>query len=300
MRVTNKSGVQPNRPISGHSWAAGRPIAIIAAMEREVHPLVQTWKTRTIDHAGRRYQIFETANAALICGGIGAEAARRATEALIQDVHPVQVLSVGFAGALDSTLHVGDVLSPQIVINPAGGARAEIAAGHGILVTSSTVADHDQKTRFAEAYAAVAVDMEAASVAQGAQAHGIEFRAIKAVSDDAHFEMPPLVRFISAEGKFQTAKFALHIALRPWLWRTAIVLARNSSKASRALCVALADYLSAEELADDQAGDQAEDLFDDQAERAAPKPPTEAADQKFVAAHTVPTFLPHTEIREKP
>ena len=61
-------------------------IAIIAAMEREVGPLIRSWKVRTIEHGGRRYRLFENGEAALVCGGIGAEAARRATEAVIRCV----------------------------------------------------------------------------------------------------------------------------------------------------------------------------------------------------------------------
>ena len=76
-------------------------IAIIAAMEREVRPLIRSWKVRMIEHSGRRHRLFEKGDAALICGGIGAEAARRATEAVIREVNPARVISVGFAGALD-------------------------------------------------------------------------------------------------------------------------------------------------------------------------------------------------------
>ena len=78
-------------------------IAIIAAMEREVRPLIRGWKVRAIEHAGRQYRlfedVFENAEVALICGGVGAESARRATEAVIREVNPAQIISVGFAGA---------------------------------------------------------------------------------------------------------------------------------------------------------------------------------------------------------
>src|SRR6476620_6213753 len=49
--------------------------------------------------------------------GIGPEAARRATEAVIQLYAPIMVQSVGFAGALDSTLKAGTVLTPICVID---------------------------------------------------------------------------------------------------------------------------------------------------------------------------------------
>ena len=223
-------------------------IAIIVAMEREVAPLIRHWNARTIAHAGRQYRLFENAEAAMICGGIGAEAARRATEAVIQAVKPTRVLSSGFAGALEDSLKVGDVVEPRIVINAADGVRTEVARGEGILVSYASVAGTEQKARLAKAYGALAVDMEAAAVAQGAQARGVEFAAVKAISDVAGFEMPDLDRFVSRDGTFRTARFACHVALRPWLWGTALTLARNSSKASKALCAAIESYLRRDAL----------------------------------------------------
>jgi adenosylhomocysteine nucleosidase len=226
-----------------------KKIALIAAMEREVRPLVRNWQVRAIEHDGRRYRLFEDRETALICGGIGAETARRATEAIIGEVNPARVVSVGFAGALDSSMRVGDVLEPCTVINAADGARTEVGSGDGILITSATVAAEEQKIRLRRAYGAKAVDMEAAAVAQGAQARGVEFAALKAVSDAADFNLPSLGRFVAADGTFRSASFAWHVMLRPWLWGRTMALARNSSKASRALCDALSSYLDREKHA---------------------------------------------------
>ncbi|HKM49174.1 MAG TPA: hypothetical protein VJX69_16410 [Terriglobales bacterium] len=223
-----------------------KKIAIIAAMEREVSSLIRSWKVRMIEHGGRRYRLFENGNVALVCGGIGAESARRATEAVIREVSPARVISVGFSGALDGSLEVGHVLEPRAVINAADGVRAEIGSGEGILVTSRTVSDKEQKLRFRKAYGASAVDMEAAAVAQGAQARGVGFAAFKVISDTADFSLPAIDRFVAADGSFQSVRFACHVALRPWLWGTTIAMARNSSKASHALCNALASYLDRE------------------------------------------------------
>lgn len=223
-------------------------IAIIAAMEREVKPLIRNWKMRMMGHDGRRYRLFESGEAVLICGGIGAAAARRATEAVIREVNPQLVISVGFAGALDDSLMVGHVLEPRAVINSADGVRTEIGSGQGVLVSSATVADKEQKSRFRKAYGASAVDMEAAAVAQGAQARGAEFGALKAISDVADFNLLAIDRFVSDDGSFHSARFSFHVALRPWLWATTISLARNSSKASYALCDAIESYLDRQTL----------------------------------------------------
>jgi adenosylhomocysteine nucleosidase len=224
-------------------------LAIVAALEPEVGPLVRGWKVREIAHDGRRYRLFEADGASLICGGIGAEAARRATEAVIQEVRPGRVISVGFAGALDATMKVADVFEPRVIVNAADGARTETGSGQGTLVTFSGVANRDQKQRLAKAYGAVAVDMEAAAVAQGAQARGVEFGALKVISDAAEFTMPPVERFVSSDGQFRSAGFAAHVAVRPWLWVPTIGLARNGARASRALCATIEGYLKHEVVA---------------------------------------------------
>ena len=233
---------------SGSAATAMSRIAIIAAMEREVRPLIRSWKVRTVEYGGRRYRLFENGEAALVWGGMGMEAARRATEAVIREVNPVLVVSAGFAGALDGSLQVGQVLEPRTVINAADGVRTEIGSGEGILVSSTTVAGKEQKIRLGKAYGASAVDMEAAAVAQGARARGVEFAALKAISDDADFNLPEMDRFVGGGGSFRSVRFACHVALRPGLWRTTMALARNSSKASHALCGALLSYLGRQAL----------------------------------------------------
>jgi adenosylhomocysteine nucleosidase len=232
----------------GMSKIATSKIAMVAAMEREVRPLIRNWKVRTIEHSGRRYRIFEDrkTTTTLTCSRIGFEAARRATEALIEEVHPTRVISIGFAGALNVAMQVGDVLEPHTVINAADGVRTEVGGGAGTLVSSATVAGKDQKARLAKAYSASAVDMEAAAVAQGARAHGIDFAALKAISDNSDFDLPAMDGFVGADGTFRSVRFAFHVALRPLLWRSTIELARNSSRASHALCEALARYLERE------------------------------------------------------
>jgi hypothetical protein len=96
-----------------------------------------------------------------------------------------------------------------------------------------------QKASLAQAYRAQAIDMEAAAVAQAAQAHGIAFRATKVISDGLNFEIPDMSRFIDNQGRFKTAAFASYVAFRPWLWGRVGALAYNSNRAARALAAHL-------------------------------------------------------------
>ena len=81
--------------------------------------------------------------------------------------------------------------------------------------------------------------MEAAAVAQSAQARGKQFTVLKAISDEIDFEFPAMERFVDPDGSFSQRRFAWYAAVRPWLWPQVIRLARNSQRAARALCLSL-------------------------------------------------------------
>ena len=212
-------------------------IAIVAALEREVSGLTKNRSRVEREHEGRKFTFFDSNEMVIVCGGIGAQAARRAAEAVIALYRPTLVQSVGFAGALDASLHVGDLIAPAAVVDARDGSRTEIEGANrqGTLVTFMAVAGIDQKASLARAYGAHAVDMEAAAVAAAARAHGIPFAAAKAISDEYDFEMPQTARFIDSQGQFRTASFAIFAALRPWLWKRVTQLAGNSRQAARSL-----------------------------------------------------------------
>jgi adenosylhomocysteine nucleosidase len=214
-------------------------VAIVAALEREVRPLIKNWHSSQRQHEDRGFKFFESEWAVLVCGGIGAEAARRATEAVIAIYNPSLTVSAGFAGALDPTLLVGNVLTPRWVIDAGDGSRTDTGGGVGALVSIDSVAGPEQKAKLAKAYGAQAVDMEAAAVARGAQARGVRFIAIKAISDESNFAMPPMKQFVSESGEFNTTRFVVFALVRPWLWPKMVHLARNASRAATALCGSL-------------------------------------------------------------
>jgi hypothetical protein len=215
-------------------------------MEREVRPLIRSWKVRTIEHGGRRYRLFENGDAARDMRRNWSRSGAPRYRGGDSGSQSGRVISVGFAGALDGFAEVGDVLEPRTVINAADGVRTEVGSGEGTLVSSATVAGKEQKIRLGKAYGASAVDMEAAAVAQGAQARGVEFAALKAISDAPISACRRWIALWPATGPFAPPGLRVHVALRPWLWGTTIALARNSSKASHALCGALVSYLARE------------------------------------------------------
>lgn len=211
-------------------------IAVVAALEREVHPLVKGWRVSDREYAERRFRFFENEDVVLVCGGMGAEAARRAAEAVISLYSPVVIYSAGFAGALDPELKVGHVVQPARVVNVGDGSSVRMGTGEGVLVSFGAVASPAQKAKLRNSFEAQAVDMEAASVARAAEARGVRFAAVKAISDEFDFTFPSLERFVDSDGRFLEGRFALFAALRPWLWPQVVRLALNSRRAAHALC----------------------------------------------------------------
>jgi len=211
-------------------------VAIVAALEREVRPLIKERDVREQDSGGRRFRFFEKDDVVLVCGGIGADAARRAAEAVIALYAPKVVCSVGFAGALDQGLRVADIILPLRVINAGDGSSVNLNRGQGVLVSFGAVASPQQKAKLRDSFGAQAVDMEAAAVARAAEARGIGFAVVKVISDEFDFSFPAMERFVDPSGRFLEGRFAWFAAVRPWLWPKVVRLARNSSRASRALC----------------------------------------------------------------
>jgi adenosylhomocysteine nucleosidase len=214
-------------------------VAMVAALERELSGLSRGWSRVEQQYDGSKFVFFERDEVVAVAGGIGMQAARRAAEAVIALYRPARIQSVGFAGALNASLHVGDLFTPAVVIDARDGSRVEIDGGAGeaqaVLVTFMDVAGVQQKRRLAKAYAAQAVDMEAAAVAAAAQAHGIGFGATKVISDELGFEMPEMSHFIDSGGQFRTSSFAAFAVMRPWLWMRVAQLAVNSRKATKAV-----------------------------------------------------------------
>jgi adenosylhomocysteine nucleosidase len=184
-------------------------------------------------------EFFELENAVVAIGGIGRIAAWRAAQAAVRRYRPAILISAGIAGALTATLRVGDIVRGSEVVDADSGARFMVSCGESVIVTVSSVSGPAQKRILADRYKADVVDMESAVVAAVACEHGIDFSAIKAISDELEFEMPPVARFVDGNGKFKTMRFAAHVAMRPKWWSPVRQLGANSRKASVNLSHAL-------------------------------------------------------------
>jgi adenosylhomocysteine nucleosidase len=224
-------------------------IAIIAAMEREIAPLVRGWQRSALPSGERKFVLFERGGVLAVVSGIGCRNAELAARAVVAQYQPALLISVGLAGALIRSLKVASVFMPNVVIDAGDGAeyRCTSDGNHvsgGVLVSSGEIAGIEGKSELVNRFHGLVVDMEAAGVAKVAQQEQIAFRCVKAISDEADFVMPPMGQFLNAAGEFRSGKFALWAALRPWQWAKVAALARNSKRATESLCNRLRNDLA--------------------------------------------------------
>ncbi len=219
---------------------AGR-VAIICAMPQEIKPLVRRW--RKVRERGLTF--FESEKAIAVAAGIGTAPAAMASMTLIAREQPSCLVSVGFAGALRRDLKVGDVLNPRTVVNVATGKRfsSYLLEAKGTIVSGRGVAGEERKRELREEFMADAIEMEAAGVASIADSCGLPFYAVKAISDEVDFPMPPMNEFVDTEGKFHVVKFVLKMLFRPSWWGPTWALARNGHVASVELCKVLEHHI---------------------------------------------------------
>jgi adenosylhomocysteine nucleosidase len=215
-------------------------IAIIAAMEREISPLVRGWQKASLPFGDRKFTAFERDGVVAVVSGIGCKNSELAARAVMAQHRPTLLISVGLAGALIRSLKVGSVFTPNVVVDAADGAEYRCTAdgnrvSGGVLVSTKEIAGAEAKRELVNRFHGLVVDMEAAGVAQVAQQEKIGFRCVKAISDEADFAMPPMGKFLNTAGEFQSGKFALWAALRPWQWTRIVALARNSRRAISAM-----------------------------------------------------------------
>jgi adenosylhomocysteine nucleosidase len=217
-------------------------VAIIAAMFREVHPLVRNMEP--IKYLpDRRVQMYQSKSAVIAYAGMGREHASLAARAVLASGEVSALVSVGWAGGLNPNVPAGKVVQPATVIDASSGSRYAAGGDGGTLVTVQLVAGLEEKRRLGEQYNGDYVDMEAAAVAECAQEARLPFYCFKAISDAHDARLPDMNQF-NRNGRFSAWRFIAHVAVRPALWQTVSDLSRASLDSRDALCKRLEQWLA--------------------------------------------------------
>jgi hypothetical protein len=146
----------------------------------------------------------------LMANGPGSRLVQRA---LNQKPNVDRILSVGFCGALDPTLQIGDIVVSGDVPK---GLEASFVKGDVVSVDRVAITAREKSDLRAATGAAV-VEMESAAVAQKAREWDVPFGCVRVVSDAAGEDLPlDFNRYRDAEGRFDRTRIAMAALGRPF------------------------------------------------------------------------------------
>ena len=195
--------------------------------------------------------------------GVGAACALTRVSELLRLYQPKLLLSAGFAGGLDPRLGVGSLLVATNGPTPRGLASCQSWAAtraapnppvfFGPLTTHHVVVESvADKARLALESGALGVDMESAVLADVCRQAGLEFLAVRVISDSAEMALPvPMAHWFDMERQCPKA-----LALAAYLLRQPSRIApftrfvRGLGPARRALGAALLELLAEGGLAE--------------------------------------------------
>ena len=169
---------------------------------------------------------------------------------------PSIIVFAGFAGALTDTLHVGDIVLADEVVDEHGHSwrttwPSELEGDwtpplhRGRLLTVDKMAAMpDDKRRLGDQHRAIAVEMESAIFAARCTQAGVPFACVRAISDEMATALSPTLESLLAGGNASPWRVLLALARRPGMLPELLRLARDTKRASQQLGLALGELLT--------------------------------------------------------
>jgi adenosylhomocysteine nucleosidase len=175
-------------------------------------------------------------------GGTPEGAAQAANRLVGQGV--TALISFGFAGGLDPALRVGTIVIPASIwcdgrlyaAEPTLAARFGGLTPHCLMAGTAVAADVATKRRLHTTTHAHAIDLESGSVVRVAQAHGLPFAVVRAISDSADRDLPPAALLaLDQQGGVDLIRVLGSLLRQPNQLPALLRLALDAARARRAL-----------------------------------------------------------------
>ncbi|GAX59607.1 nucleosidase [Candidatus Scalindua japonica] len=247
-------------------------IAVLCAIRQEASPLIACMNvSRKFDIDKIPFYQGELNGLPLILvqGGIGSENATKATSCLLESTKVDLLISAGVAGGIRDGLNVGDI----VIAEGIGYTKQDNFSGEvlhlkskyecskevvqlarqycidsesklhfgALLTVDKVIGQASTKRRIGEHNSFLAVEMESAAIAKVASEKGVEFAAIRSISDDIEDELQlDYDNILSDEGKVKVSSIALGVMRHP----QRLALLRRLNKQTKSASKSLANFLS--------------------------------------------------------
>jgi adenosylhomocysteine nucleosidase len=183
---------------------------------------------------------------------MGCNSARLALAEIAGKYDLESVISIGYAGALDPALQVGERVVADKVVHYDTQKSYSLdetlistmpEARRGTLLTvDEVVATPPEKKALREKYSAVAVDMETSALAEEAEARHLPFASVRAITDTADQELIDCSHLVAEDGDVSKLKAGWHILTHPGDLKGMIDLGKHAKLATANLTLFLKQY----------------------------------------------------------
>jgi adenosylhomocysteine nucleosidase len=232
--------------------AGAQVIAITFAVSAESSNFV---RLMTQPVAGRPNELTGTVaqhRVAILHTGVGEKACRARISDFLSRGEFDCLIAAGFAGAIDETLAVGDILLARnfcdATLFDTASKRLEPGRFHAADLTTvpSVIETRAERAQLRRQSAAVAADMETQFIAEACARKGVPMLSLRAISDtaDEPFPCPASVLFDIERQKTVPTTLGAYVLKHPGAIPRLLRFARQTARARRALTAALSSVLA--------------------------------------------------------
>ena len=250
-------------------------LAVVAAFKEEINDYLKSGGFQVADKSEslRIYRSSRASNVVVAVGGVGKERAQAAAKQLIESYRPECVLSVGFAGGVQSGLNPGDLFICDRLISIEGPAAfwrvdntqelppmpvtsldmltwdaddtRQKYASCGCLTVPQFASSSSMKAWLGSVFPVSIIDMESYWVAETAVSYGVPHVVVRSVLDPVDETLPPFITETVGDGGVRTWERALrYVVSKPTGTPKLIGLAARVRAAGASLSDLLADLVS--------------------------------------------------------
>lgn len=203
----------------------------------------------------------------LVRTGVGRQKAKYAIRQVIEKLEPEAIISMGYAGALNAGLKVGDLFIANYILDEQNHSIPfkvedppnskwlalaknislveELKIKFGTLVTANSVIYSPQaKQDLGKQFQAEAVDMETIEIAMLAREKKMPFLSVRAISDAVDDELIDSSSFLGNDGEISKLKAGWYVLTHPKSLKQAISLRLYTQKATQNLTSFISQLIS--------------------------------------------------------
>ena len=230
-------------------------IAILGAVKEEIAGIKQFMKISDHVSLGKSSAWSGTMgkqNIVLVRTGVGRQRAEDAALQVIDRFQPAALVSIGYAGAVQPGLNVGDLVIADTIIDEEGGEyfpnpdwldrTRSLSCPEGVrkvegrlITVNKVIHDPAAKGELGKNFDVQAVEMETAAIAKAAKTKSCPLLSLRGISDRLDQELLDSSSFLGSDGEISSLKAGWYVLTHPGTIKNALSLRTQTRFATQVM-----------------------------------------------------------------